>query len=58
MGFVGEGETTFSVFIREGGREGLVGAFFGEGEKELWIYTPLSDFSFLLFALVLMRVDG
>lgn len=49
MGFVGEGETTFSVFIREGGREGLVGAFFGEGEKELWTYTPLSDFFFFAF---------
>lgn len=38
-----------------------MGAFFGEGEKELWIYTPLSDFVFLFFfwfGLVLMRVDS
>lgn len=27
MGFVGEGETTFSVFIREGGRKGVVAIY-------------------------------
>lgn len=57
----GWGMMTFRFFMREGGREGLVGAFFGEGEKELWIYTPLSDFVFLFFSWfgsVLMRVDG
>lgn len=50
MGFVGWGMMTFSVF-NEGRREGFVGwgvsfSFWGgkEGEKELWIYTPLSDF--------------
>lgn len=46
--FLGEWEMTFSVF-NEGSREGLVRAFFGEGEKELWIYTPLSDFFFFAF---------
>lgn len=42
MGFVGEGETTFSVFIREGEREG--GAFFyfwGGSEKRSCGYIPL-----------------
>lgn len=43
------GDDDFSVFIREGGREGLVGAFFGEGENELWIYTPLSDLFLVRF---------
>lgn len=41
--------------MREGGRGGLVrGVFFSfwegrKGEKELWIYTPLSDFFFFAF---------
>lgn len=52
--FFGEWEMTFSVF-NEGRREGLVRAFLfsfwggKEGEKELWIYTPLSDFFFFAF---------
>lgn len=47
---------TFSVF-NEGRGEGVVGwgvfvfFFWGgrKGEKELWIYTPLSDFFFFAF---------
>lgn len=46
MGFAGEGETTFSVFNEERREGGVGGGVFGEGEKELWIYTPLSDFLF------------
>lgn len=49
---------TFSVF-NEGRKEGVVGwgvSFFfrggRKGEKELWIYTPLSDFGFLFFGSV------
>lgn len=39
-GFVGEGETTFSVFIREGGREGGVGGgvFWGGRKGVVDIY--------------------
>lgn len=51
-GVMGMGDD-FSVF-NEGRREGWVGegvfsfSFWGgrKGEKELWIYTPLSDFLF------------
>lgn len=47
VGFVGWGMMTFSVFNE--GRRVVGGGVFSswggrKGEKELWIYTPLSDF--------------